>query len=171
MQQSTTAFPTANAYDFAGLLAALTRPAQKSESAEFVSIDDHLVDDVATLSSERSSSANAHSTAAEPEPCAPTRQEKSAPSISGAAAQKNKTASITIRMSQAECRQLRRRAAEAGLTVSAYLRSCTLEAEALRAQVKEALAELKRANPREVQKEPVNERTSWFGALRQRLSS
>jgi len=32
---------------------------------------------------------------------------------------------------------------EAGLTVSAYLRSCTFEAEALRAQVKEALAELR----------------------------
>jgi hypothetical protein len=52
-------------------------------------------------------------------------------------------ASVTIRMSKAECARLRARAAEAGLTVSAYLRSCALEAEVLRAQVKQALAELK----------------------------
>jgi hypothetical protein len=56
-----------------------------------------------------------------------------------------KCASITIRLSKAESEQLRRRSAEAGLTVSAYLRSCTFEAEALRAQVKETLAELRRA--------------------------
>ncbi|MGA3131629.1 MAG: hypothetical protein ABSD59_12560 [Terracidiphilus sp.] len=54
-----------------------------------------------------------------------------------------RSASVTIRMSKAECARLHRRAAEAGLTVSAYLRSCALEAETLRAQVKQALAELK----------------------------
>jgi hypothetical protein len=45
-------------------------------------------------------------------------------------------------MSKAECAQLHRRAAEAGLTVSAYLRSCTFEAESLRAMVKDTLAQL-----------------------------
>jgi hypothetical protein len=54
-----------------------------------------------------------------------------------------KSASITIRMSQAECAQLHQRAAEAGLTISAYLRSCTLEAESLRAMVKETMAQLR----------------------------
>jgi hypothetical protein len=54
-----------------------------------------------------------------------------------------KDASITIRMSQAECAQLHRRAAEAGLTVSAYLRSCTFEAESLRAMVKDTLLQLR----------------------------
>jgi hypothetical protein len=54
-----------------------------------------------------------------------------------------KSASITIRLSQAECVQLRRRAAEAGLTVSAYLRSCTFETEALRALVKDTLAKMR----------------------------
>jgi hypothetical protein len=62
-----------------------------------------------------------------------------------------KDASITIRMSKAECAQLHRRAAEAGLTVSAYLRSCTFEAESLRAMVKDTLARLRsvtdQANP------------------------
>jgi hypothetical protein len=54
-----------------------------------------------------------------------------------------KDASITIRMSQAECAQLHRRAAEAGLTVSAYLRSCAFETESLRAMVKDTLAQLR----------------------------
>jgi hypothetical protein len=54
-----------------------------------------------------------------------------------------RSASVTIRLSPAECARLHHRAAEAGLTVSAYLRSCAVEAEALRAQVKQALAELK----------------------------
>jgi len=54
-----------------------------------------------------------------------------------------RSASVTIRLSRAECARLHQRAEEAGLTVSAYLRSCAVEAEALRAQVKQALAELK----------------------------
>jgi len=56
-----------------------------------------------------------------------------------------RTASVTVRLSKGECTRLHQRAAEAGLTVSAYLRSCTIEVEALRAQVKAALAELRLA--------------------------
>jgi predicted DNA binding CopG/RHH family protein len=56
-----------------------------------------------------------------------------------------KDASVTIRLSKAECEQLHQRAAEAGLTVSAYLRSCTFEAETLRAMVKDTLAQLRSA--------------------------
>ena len=67
---------------------------------------------------------------------------------SGATAAKPpRTASITIRLSEAECAQLRQRAAESGLTVSAYLRSCTLEVESLRAQVKDTLAQLRAPKP------------------------
>jgi hypothetical protein len=58
-------------------------------------------------------------------------------------------ASVTVRLSETENRRLRKRAAEAGLTVSAYLRSCTLEAETLRAQVKQALADLRTASSEE----------------------
>jgi hypothetical protein len=54
-----------------------------------------------------------------------------------------KSASITIRLSVAECLQLRQRAGEAGLTVSAYLRSCTFEAESLRELVEDTLAKLR----------------------------
>ena len=56
-----------------------------------------------------------------------------------------KSASITIRLSKEEAEQLHMRAAEAGLTVSAYLRSCTFEAESLRAMVKDTMAQLKAA--------------------------
>ncbi len=79
------------------------------------------------------------------------------------------SASITIRVSQAECAQLKRRAAEAGMTISAYLRSCTFEAEALRGQVKEALAQL-RAAATANDKEPAspNERSKisdWLSRI------
>lgn len=60
-----------------------------------------------------------------------------------------KSASVTIRLSEAECEQLHKRATEAGLTVSAYLRSCIFEVEALRAQVKDALSQLRSAPTRE----------------------
>ena len=75
-----------------------------------------------------------------------------------------KDASITIRLSKAECAQLHRRAAEAGLTVSAYLRSCTFEAESLRAMVKETLAQLRSAS---TQTNPTSARDSWLRRLRQ----
>jgi len=65
----------------------------------------------------------------------------------GSLAENRKSASITIRLSNPECAQIHQRAAAAGPTVSAYLRSCILEAESLRAQVKEALAQLCSATP------------------------
>jgi hypothetical protein len=54
-----------------------------------------------------------------------------------------RSASVTVRLSVEERAQLQQRAAAAGLTASAYLRSCLFEAEALRAQVKEALEQFR----------------------------
>jgi hypothetical protein len=71
-----------------------------------------------------------------------------------------KSASITVRLSKAECKQLRKRAAEAGLTVSAYLRSCTFEAEALRAMVKDTLAQLRNDPARAAVADTVRDRSS-----------
>ncbi|HKF49008.1 MAG TPA: hypothetical protein VKB38_16740 [Terracidiphilus sp.] len=62
-----------------------------------------------------------------------------------AAREKFRCASVTVRLSPQENEQLRQRAAEAGMTVSAYLRSCTFEVESLRAQVKATLDELRKA--------------------------
>ena len=78
---------------------------------------------------------------------------------------KLKCASITIRLSQAECAQLRERAAEAGLTVSAYLRSCTFEVESLRAQVKEALAQFRSAPTSGKPAAPASARPTWLRRL------
>lgn len=154
--------------DFAGLLAALAA-AKPAELPAWN--DDELPQDVATLSYERALSKHARyksQDVADIETTMPkdipTRHSnvgsrnlhgaqrhmdalvKQPASAAPASGRERKCASVTIRMSQAECEQLRDRAAEAGLTISAYLRSCTFEAEALRAQVKQALAELRSAN-------------------------
>jgi len=50
---------------------------------------------------------------------------------------------ISVRLSEEESAQLRSRAAESGISVSAYMRSCVLDAEHLRAQVKHALGEMR----------------------------
>jgi predicted DNA binding CopG/RHH family protein len=81
-----------------------------------------------------------------------------------------KDASITIRMSKAECAQLHERAAEAGLTVSAYLRSCTLEAESLRAMVKDALAQLRSETIQTKAATPATPSRSLLGRLTRRLA-
>lgn len=77
-----------------------------------------------------------------------------------------KSASITIRLSRDECAQLRMRAAEAGLTVSAYMRSCTFETEALRALVKNTLAQLRSEPCGAAEAALAARRPSW----RQRLA-
>jgi predicted DNA binding CopG/RHH family protein len=82
-----------------------------------------------------------------------------------------KSASITIRMSKVECAQLHRRAADAGLTVSAYLRSCTFEAESLRAMVKDTMAELRLAKAHAKPVEPEPPRQSWLRGWLARLFS
>jgi predicted DNA binding CopG/RHH family protein len=115
MQQTAAPAPSAKSQSFAGMLAALAAPVQPYAPAWS---DEDLADDYATLSYERA--LRSHSRY-----------------------RNLKSASITIRLSEAESAQLRKRAAEAGLTISAYLRSCTFEAESLRALVKDTLAQLR----------------------------
>jgi len=179
--------------NFAGLLAAFARQAPKSPDGFN---DAQLGDDVVSLSYERALRTHARNRAPHsiesaqpsdaeqaqarcavaPEVCADEAQPGavaavknpiSATTSSDAEHEKNlKSASITIRLSRDECAQLHQRAAEAGLTVSAYLRSCTFEAETLRALFKEAMAQLK-ANPSG--EKPVENRIvriSWLGWLR-----
>jgi hypothetical protein len=139
--------------DFAGLLAKLAA-ANRAELHTWN--DEELSTDVATLSYERALRTHMRYKAADEsdESLVPAGAElmRSNTQTSGSMGQAARTrdrdrkcSSVTLRMSKAECEQLRVRAAEAGLTVSAYLRLCAFEAEALRAEVKEALAELRRA--------------------------
>lgn len=144
------------AASFASLLASLTapkaslRPNQSDAPSDF----DGLEPDVATLSYERALHTHARYKPAAAEPAGRFEQPAPVPDAACTAPsaarqpvpdQGGRRASVTVRMTKAECAQLQRRAAEAGMTISAYLRSCTFEAEALRAQVKQALAELKAA--------------------------
>ena len=92
-----------------------------------------------------------------------TRLEERARTAGQAVARReSRSASVTIRLSNQECAQLRQRAVEAGLTVSAYLRSCVLEADSLRAQVKEALAGLRSAGEGEKPTARNPAPRSWF---------
>ena len=54
---------------------------------------------------------------------------------------------ISIRLAPAERALIKTRAAEAGITASAYVRQCALEVEQLRAQVQQTLAALERKAP------------------------
>ncbi len=56
---------------------------------------------------------------------------------------RRKCVTISVRLSPEDAKMLRRRANESQLSVSDYMRSCVLEADQLRAQVKQALAEMK----------------------------
>lgn len=155
---------SSDASSFAALIAALAAPVSSGHAGTGnhgrapAWHDDDLAQDMATLSYEGAlrlralgQSANAPDSriACLGEAASRCETAEAAGSQTGEEAAvdgQHKSARVTLRLSDAEDAQLRKRAAEAGLTVSGYLRSCTFEAEALRAQVKEALAEL-RAGP------------------------
>ena len=179
---------------FAGLLATLASPPREAvdDAAEWSGGD--LGDDVVTLSYERALNAHARYRPADsgdwtvPQPrqaeAADAKEAANRPATqidegltprAGEAPQAAnerdlRSVSVTIRLSKTECTRLHRRATEAGVTISAYMRSCTFEAEALRAQVKEALAELKAAASREKPVALAKERRSWFGWLARLLT-
>jgi len=176
MQQTAPAQPSPIASSFAGLLASLT--AQDSDRADAATrwSDSELGDDVATLSYEQALRAHARYRADEREslrkPASPAKEAaETAPAHANHPTQQFpaprdlRTASVTIRLSKAECAQMHQRAAEAGLTVSAYLRSCVLEADALRAQVKQALAEMRKTGSERASEQGNKERAgrSYFG--------
>jgi len=173
---------------FAGFLSALTSPA--SASCNSSPNRDEISDDVVTLSYESALKAHSRYKPAPdplpiPNPIAPDQRETSPQELRRQAAEPKlhqpslatgdpKSASITIRMSHSECAQLKQRATEAGMTISAYLRSCIFEAETLRSQVKEALAQL-RAAAGASEKQPAaaaeqHKRFSWLSRVLPRSS-
>ena len=60
---------------------------------------------------------------------------------------RRKCVTISVRLSPEDAKMLRRRANESELSISDYLRSCVLEADQLRAQVKQVLAEMRTHAP------------------------
>jgi hypothetical protein len=175
--------------DFAGLLAALAA-AKPIELPTWN--DEELPQDVATLSYERALRKHAryksgdaegvstaqipnmqsHSTSAGAQSAAGAHANEPIPraaSCTSSNKRDRKCASVTIRMSHAECEQLRQRAAEAGLTISAYLRSCTFEAEALRTQVKQVLADLRTSHAPEGNPVEYQEKQTTSAATKEAL--
>jgi hypothetical protein len=173
--QSPVAPASSTPSSFAGFLAALSqadRAAPISAPARAPRWSDELLaEDVATLSYEQALRAHARYRADDPVPdsadAAPSTPvnvaapEPDAVLNSHSAPEKVlKDASITIRLSREEDAQLRKRAVEAGLTVSGYIRSCTFEAEGLRALVKDTLSELRAGGAHPRQGSP-NRRRRW----------
>jgi len=197
MQQPASSRPSPSSASFAGLLAALTSPGKKepvgwndddlADDVATLSYERALrahsrykaPDATDRALTQPRTPANVRGLEAmpyEPDSTPPVEAAPSVAVVAGpdteacSAADRNlKRASITIRLSKAECLQLRRRAAEAGLTVSAYMRSCTFEAEALRALVKDTLAEIRSESPSHVAAgNPTVESTrSWWNWLGQ----
>lgn len=144
---------------FASLLAGLTAPKPQADDRW---ADDILAEDVATISYEQALRTHTRYRRPDPLPAPPEDADPTAPKPPQSVritewipedeapqllAESHKTASVTLRMSQAESARLRKRAGDAGLTVSGYLRSCIFEVESLRTQVKEALARLQLESP------------------------
>jgi hypothetical protein len=133
-----------NAGSFAGLLESFTGSAKSAKEWD----DTALRDDVATISYDQALRSHRRV----PPPVSPQPSESPstmAPSINQtslvAQRKTRKSSSVTIRLTEQEEIQLHERAAAAQLSVSAYLRSCIFEAESLRAQVKEALSQIRAA--------------------------
>jgi predicted DNA binding CopG/RHH family protein len=55
----------------------------------------------------------------------------------------HKRSTVSVRLTDDEFLRLKERACESGISVSAYMRSCILDADQLRTQVKQALAEMR----------------------------
>ena len=148
---------------FAGLLEQYAAPAAKFPPARDL---DGLEDDVATLTCEHILRGRGRYRREPDPPVLEPQPSHPAPAISQPSPDLRKSASITLRLTAAEDDQLRDRATEAGMSVSAYLRSCAFEVETLRAQVKEALARMKQPDgdlaPPKI---PAQPKTPWIRRL------
>lgn len=146
MSDSKAVPPPKDASSFANFLASFTSsPQGASQSRD----DPMLPDDIATISYEqalrshrRVDTTGYESTSSPVQDASDYASPTSAP-LPTPAGKKRKTASITIRLTDAEQAQLHERAAAAQLSISAYLRSCIFEAESLRTQVKDALSQIR----------------------------
>lgn len=156
MQQPAQSESGSTPADFAAMLAALASPAIEDAIQAKARSENEFGDDVVMLSYERALKAHgrykpAEHVAGQTAPKAQVAEGLNPDANRDSLEGDLRTASVTVRLSKGECASLHQRAAEAGLTVSAYLRSCTVEADALRAQVKAVLAELRSATANEIE--------------------
>ncbi len=107
---------------------------------------------------------------AKPQFCEVLAQTVRPPEVIPAVAQSlelSRQVAISIRLAPAERALIRTRAAEAGISASAYIRQCALEVEQLRAQVQQALAAMERKTPASIPN-PVSA-SGFFSRLIQRV--
>lgn len=174
MPQAEKNLPSPSAQSFAGLLASLAAPEKHGTERETAWDEEELADDVVTLSYEHALRAKTSNEAGLRETGDAERKAGTMPHGARAGERDRtssdslRTTSVTIRLSHAETQKLRGRAAEARLTLSAYVRSCMLETETLRAQVKQALAEMRAPEQSEKQADTTKKRDGWFGRLSRR---
>jgi hypothetical protein len=181
MQPPTSAAPANSSRSFAGLLAAIAFPDKTRQPESDLDEGD---EDVASLSYEQA--LRSHSPF---DPVSPTNQPAAAPAANPLTSMKTvdrrtvtvgsgpldsakpqgsntpsqsgrRCSSVTVRLSAPESEQLHLRAAEAGMTVSAYLRSCTFEVESLREEVKTALSQLRSLDTTKQEPAPSGKRRS-----------
>lgn len=153
--------PSGSARSFASLLTSFTGARNEPDQPWDM---DELGEDAATISYEQALRANLRVRPLEPldgSPQPPPPTSSSSPEAKKAL----KTISVTIRVTEDEGQQLHARAKDAGLSVSAYLRSCIFEVESLRVQVKEALLQMRTA-PQSPPAEPQSKSpTNWRARL------
>lgn len=175
MASAAAAAPAQTPRTFAGLLEEYAAPAKFPPARDLAPLGiDGLEDDVATLTYEHALKAHARyrpdpdpvplrkvsSPLPEQIPLIPPESTQAAAQQSQADPAPRKSASVTVRLTAEEATRLRARAAEAGLTISAYLRSCAFEVESLRAQVKEAVARMG-----EAEQQPPARPRSWLSRV------
>ena len=183
MQPTTLASPAPPSRTFAGLLAAIAFP---DKALPLESDMDEEDQDVASLSYERA--LRSHTCFDPMSPANNPGEGTAANSLTSAVAfdryavkagsgpldsakqqetntlpqSSRRCSSVTVRLSAPEREQLHLRAVEAGMTVSAYLRSCAFEVENLRAEVKTALSQLRSLTTPNLDPIPSGERQSWL---------
>ena len=134
---------------FASALAGFTASSRPAATVP----GDGLEDDIATISYEKAVRNQPHKRVARnssPKPSSARKQpvsihiaQKPAPAPPAAPSAHRRSSSVTVRLTAAEHAQLRERATVAGISASAYLRSCLIDAEDLRAQVRNALEQFR----------------------------
>jgi len=183
MQPPASAVPAISTRSFAGLMAAIALPDKALQPEGDLDEED---EDVASLSYEHALRSHARF-----HPLSTTNQPSVAPAADSHASVKTvdpntakagsepldstnpqgtntppqparRCSSVTVRLSAPESEQLHLRAAEAGMTVSAYLRSCAFEVESLRAEVKTTLSQLRSLSTTKQETIPPGRLRSWL---------
>jgi hypothetical protein len=163
MQQLASPASAPSSLGFAAVLAEIAAPLKKPLAGN----PDGLEDDLARFSYEQALRDHSHSNPQPPpdQGCVPPIR----PSVlfyeCRWKSRPRRAISVTIRLTGIEAEQLRLRATEAGMTVSAYLRACAFEVESQRVEVKATLAQLSSATnaPKAKPEEPHSgERPAWL---------